>query len=511
MSDASTIEFPTAHADWTPDRAAVVNADTGAVLTYRALEDRSRALAHAIWSWGLRPGDHVAMAVSNRLEFFEFCWAAQRIGLYYTAVNTHLTVAEARYIVADCRARVLLVDTALPQLADGLRDGLPHVERRIAIGDLRLEHEAYESIAAAVTGRLPIECEGEKMLYTSGTTGTPKGVARPMVGARPPGSVFLIRPLMRQMGFDENTVMVSPAPLYHSAPLGYGMGVHRFGGTVVISHGFDAARCLSAMHSFQATHGLFVPTMFSRMLRVPGRENYDLSCLAAAVHGAAPCPSAVKQAMIEWWGPVLYEYYAGTEGAGMTLIDSHEWLTHPGSVGRPVGGAVHILDDDGYELPPNRAGAVYFSGGAQFRYHSDASKTTAAYGPNGWNTMGDIGYLDQDGYLYLIDRKAFTVITGGVNIYPQEAEDVLSGNPLVADVAAFGVPDADLGEALIAVVQLTEPDDASDETARELWQWCSERLARQKCPRVIKFRHSLPRAENGKLYKRRLRDEYREA
>lgn len=333
------------------------------------------------------------------------------------------------------------------------------------------------------------------MLYTSSTTGTPKGVARPIAGDRPPGSVFLIRPLMRRMGFDENTVMVSPAPLYHSAPLGYSMGVHRLGGTVVISSKFDAARCLATTQSFRATHGLFVPTMFARMLRVPGRANYDLSSLVAAVHGAAPCPTPVKQAMIDWWGPVLYEYYAGTEGAGMTLIDSQEWAAHPGSVGRPVSGAVHILDDEGNELPPGKSGAVYFSGGTQFRYHGDTSKTAAAYGPHGWNTMGDIGHLDRDGYLYLTDRKAFTVISGGVNIYPQEAEDVLAGHSGVADVAPFGVPDPDLGEALITVVQLTEPNDASDETARELWQWCADRLARQKCPRAIKFRHSLPQAE----------------
>lgn len=508
MCSACAVEFPTAHADRVPDRAAAVDADTGAVLTYRVLEERSRALAHALWGWGLRPGDHVAMAVSNRLEFFEFCWAAHRIGLYYTPVNTHLTIAEARGIVADCGARVLLVDDTLSQLAEGLSEGLPRVERRIAIGAPRRGHETYESIAGATTGQLPHECEGEKMPYTSGTAGVPKGVARPMIGHRPPGSVFLIRPLMQQMGFDEHTVMVNPAPLYHSAPLGYGMGVHRFGGTVVISQRFDPARCLSAMHSLRATHGLFVPTMFARMLQVPGRANYDLSCLVAAVHGAAPCPAAVKQAMIDWWGPVLYEYYAGTEGAGMALIDSHEWLAHPGSVGRPVSGQVHILDDGGNELPAGENGAVYFSGGAQFRYHGDESKTAAAYGPNGWNTMGDIGHLDQEGYLYLTDRQAFTVISGGVNIYPQEAEDVLAGHPLVADVAAFGVPNADLGEALVAVVQLTEPNNASDEIAGELWQWCTKRLARQKCPREIKFRHSLTRAENGKLYKRRLRDEY---
>jgi fatty-acyl-CoA synthase len=501
-------EFPTTHARRHPERAAVVDARTGGVLTYRGLEDRSRAVAHALWEWGARPGDHIALVASNRLEFFEVCWAAHRIGLYYTAVNTHLTGGEARGIVADCGARVLVLDAALPELTGALAGGLPRVEHRVVIGGPWPGHEDYEPIAAAARGALPQESEGEKMLYTSGTTGTPKGVARPLTGG-PPGSVFLIRPLLSRMGFDEDTVLANPAPLYHSAPLGYGMGVHRLGGTVVIGGRFDAAECLQAMQRYRATHGLFVPTMFARMLRVPGKEGYDLSGLTAAAHGAAPCPPAIKQAMIDWWGPILYEYYAGTEGAGMTLIDSTDWLAHPGSVGRPVKGEVHILDEStGAEVPAGEAGAVYFSGGARFRYHGDDAKTAAAYGPHGYNTLGDIGYLDGAGYLYLTDRQAFTVISGGVNIYPQEAENVLAAHPRVADVAAFGVPHADLGEQLVAAVQLVDPAAAGTELADELHEWCAARLARQKCPRRVVFAERLPRAENGKLYKRGLREEY---
>lgn len=505
---ASTVEFPARWAAQAPGRAAVIDVRTGAALSYAGLEDRSRAVAHALWASGLRPGDHVAMAVSNRLEFYEFCWAAHRIGLYYTALNTGLTVSEARSLVTDCGAVTLLVDADLPELADALSSGLPGVTRRIAVGGARPGHEDYEALAAAPSGPLPHECEGEKMLYTSGTTGTPKAVARPLTGG-PPGSVFLIRPLMERLGFDEHSVLANFAPLYHSAPLGYGMGVHRLGGTVLISGRFDPAQCLAAMQRYRATHGLFVPTMFVRLLRVPGRDKYDLSALVTAAHGAAPCPVSVKQAMIDWWGPVLFEYYAGTEGAGMTTLDSAEWLAHPGSVGRPVSGTVHIVDEaTGAELPAGQTGAVYFSGGTKFRYHNDDTKTAAAYGPNGWNTLGDIGHVDEDGYLYLTDRKSFTVISGGVNIYPQEAENVLAGHPLVADAAAFGIPDPDLGEQLIAVVELIDSSRAGPQTAADLLAWCGQQLARQKVPRRIEFTDALPRGDNGKLYKRDLIRQY---
>ncbi|MBW0104588.1 AMP-binding protein [Pseudonocardia sp. KRD291] len=502
------VEYPTTHALRRPDHPAVIDVRDGATLTYRRLEERSRALAHALWGWGLRPGDHVALAMANRAEFFEFCWAAHRIGLYYTAVNTHLAPDEARYVVNDCGATALVVDSSLPELADALQSGVDAVAHRIVIGSSRAGHEDYETLAGAVTGRLEHEGEGEKMLYTSGTTGAPKGVARPLTDG-PPGSVFVIRPLILGMGFDEHTVLMNAGPLYHSAPLGYGFGVHRLGGTVLISGRFDAEQCLASMQRHRATHGLFVPTHFVRMLRVPDKELYDLSSLVTAAHGAAPCPPTVKREMIDWWGPVLVEYYAGTEGAGMTMLDSSEWLTHPGSVGRPVSGGVHIVDETtGEELPTGGTGAVYFSGGVRFRYHGDDAKTAGAYGPNGWSTLGDIGRLDADGYLYLSDRKSFTVISGGVNIYPQEAENVLIGHPLVGDVAAFGVPDDDLGEVLIAVVEPVEGADVGPGSGAEIMAWCSARLSRQKCPRRIEFRDRLPRAENGKLYKRLLRDEY---
>ncbi|TCK24456.1 AMP-binding protein [Pseudonocardia endophytica] len=496
------MEYPTAHARTAPGRAAVIDERTGTTLTYGALEERSRAVAHRLWDAGLRPGDQVALAVANAPEFYEFCWAAHRIGLYYTAVNTHLTPGEARHVLTDCGAEVLLTDGTLPEL------DLPDIRLRLALGEPRAGHEPYEDVASGSTGPLPHEGEGEKMLYTSGTTGVPKGVARPLTDG-PPGSVFLIRPLMLRMGFGPESVLVNPAPLYHSAPLGYGMGVHRLGGTVVIDGRFDAARCLSAMERHAATHGLFVPTMFSRMLALPDHERYDVSHLVTAAHGAAPCPVPVKRRMIDWWGPRIVEYYAGTEGAGMTMIDSDEWLAHQGSVGRPVSGAVHIVDPEtGDELGPGETGTVSFTGGAQFRYHGDDAKTAAAYDDAGRNTLGDIGHVDHDGYLYLTDRASFTVISGGVNIYPREAENVLLEHPLVDDVAAFGVPDDDLGEALVAVVVLADPAADGEETVRSLAGWCTDRLARQKCPRRITFTERLPRTETGKLAKRTLREHY---
>ena len=501
-------EFPSTYAARDPDRPAVVDASTGAVVTYGQLEERSRAFAQVLRGWGLEPGDHLALALTNRTEFLEICWAAQRIGLYYTAVNTHLTDAEAHFIVADCGARVLLVDAELGDLATALRGGLPAVEHRVVVGGAMPGHTRYADLVHGPTALLADESEGEKMLYTSGTTGVPKGVARPLAPG-PPGSVFLIRPLMIGMGFDERSVLLSPAPLYHSAPLGYAMGVHRLGGTVVITPRFDAVEFLEALQQQRATHVLVVPTMFIRLLRVADRADYDVSSLRAAVHGAAPCPPAVKREMIDWWGPVLFEYYAGTEGAGMTLIDSAQWLDHPGSVGRPVAGGVHIVDDaTGRELPVGEIGSVFFSGGVQFQFHRDVDKTRAAYGPHGWTTMGDIGRVDSEGYLYLTDRRLFTVISGGVNIYPQEVENVLATHPDVADVAAFGIPHPELGEQVIAVVELVAGVAPEPETAEGLLNWCRGRLSRQKLPRRIDFTDQLPRGENGKLYKRRVRERY---
>jgi len=305
-------------------------------------------------------------------------------------------------------------------------------------------------------------------------------------------------------------VYLSPAPLYHSAPLRFNMAVQRLGGTSIIMEHFDPEEFLALVERYQVTCTQVVPTMFIRMLKLPEevRTNYDVTSLTSVVHAAAPCPVDVKRQMIEWWGPIIHEYYAGTEGNGFVYTGSAEWLTHPGTVGRAVLGTIHIVGDDGEDLPTGEPGTIYFEGGAEFEYHNDADKTASSRNERGWSTLGDVGYLDAERYLYLTDRKAFMIISGGVNIYPQEAENVLIGHPKVVDVAVFGVPNKDFGEEVKAVVQPTGMDEAGPELERELIGYCRERLADVKCPRTIDFRAELPRHPTGKLYKRLLKDEY---
>jgi acyl-CoA synthetase (AMP-forming)/AMP-acid ligase II len=314
-------------------------------------------------------------------------------------------------------------------------------------------------------------------------------------------------------GANESTVYLSPAPLYHAAPLRFCLAVQRAGGTVVVMEHFDAEEALRLIDEHRVTFGQFVPTMFVRMLKLPEdvRSRHDVSSVQVAVHAAAPCPVPVKQQMIEWWGPVLHEYYAGTEGNGFCYASSEDWLAHPGTVGKPLVGILHIVDDDGAEVPTGESGTVYFESEAAFAYHNDPDKTADAYLRPGWSTLGDIGYVDEDGFLFLTDRKAYMIITGGVNVYPQEAENVLTMHPAVADVAVFGVPNDDFGEEVKAVVQpVTPPADAEEAAAlaAELIAYCRGQLADVKCPRSVDFRDELPRHPTGKLYKRVLKDEY---
>jgi acyl-CoA synthetase (AMP-forming)/AMP-acid ligase II len=348
------------------------------------------------------------------------------------------------------------------------------------------------------------------MLYSSGTTGRPKGVKRPMTGEPFDAPVLGYQLYRRLYGIDENTVYLSPAPLYHAAPLVFTSCVMAWGGTVVVMDRFDAEQSLSLIERHRVTHSQWVPTMFVRLLRLPEatRRHHDLSSHRCAVHAAAPCPIEIKRQMIAWWGPIIHEYYAGSEGNGFVVIDSPDWLAHPGSVGRAVLGEISILDDDGKQLPQGEAGAIYFANGPAFEYHNDPAKTRSAYSAEGWSTLGDVGYVDQDGYLYLTDRKAYMIISGGVNIYPQEAENVLTGHPQVVDVAVFGVPNEEFGEEVKAVVQPVDMNQATPELAAELIAYCRARLADVKCPRSIDFDPELPRHPTGKLYKRLLRDRY---
>jgi long-chain acyl-CoA synthetase len=500
---------PGEHAAANPERPATILAGSGEVVTYGQLEARSNQVAHLLRSLGLGLGDGIALCMENNARFHEVCWGAQRSGLYYTATSTRLTKGELEYIVDDCGAKVLIMSFEMRSLAEGL--DVPGVRARYMVGGTIDGYDSLEEALAAQPGT-PIadEAEGADMLYSSGTTGRPKGVKPPITG-RPLGELTGLVLLCQGLyGFDADTRYLSPAPLYHAAPLRYSMTAHRLGGTVVVMEHFEPVEYLRLVEQHSITHTQLVPTMFVRMLKLDEalRQAFDLSSLRCAIHAAAPCPIPVKERMIEWWGPIIHEYYAGTEGNGFCAITSEEWLQHRGSVGRNLLGPIHILDDDGNELPPGQPGTVYFEGGPRFEYHNDPEKTAGSHTEQGWSTLGDIGMLDEEGYLYLTDRKANMIISGGVNIYPQEAENVLATHPKVADVAVFGVPNEDFGEEVKAVVQPVDGVAGTPQLAQELIDHCRRHLSAIKCPRSVDFRSELPRHATGKLYKRLLRDEY---
>jgi fatty-acyl-CoA synthase len=376
-------------------------------------------------------------------------------------------------------------------------------------------YQPYEdAIAAFPAEPLDDEPSGQFMLYSSGTTGRPKGIVRPLAGTKIYDDAGPVGALQKALwGFDENTVYLSPAPLYHSAPIGFTTATLALGGTVVMMPRFDETGALQALQDYRVTHSQWVPTMFTRMLKLPEQERtgYDLSSHRVAIHAAAPCPAGIKQQMFDWWGPILYEYYGGTELNGLTHCGPQEWLSHPGTVGKPVLGTLHICDEQGRELPAGEPGIVYFEmPQLPFRYHNDDAKTKDAQHPEhpNWSALGDVGYLDDEGYLYLTDRATFMIISGGVNIYPQEIEDQLILHPSVADVAVVGVPDPEMGEAVKAVVQPSEGVLADDALATELLAYAREHLAHYKCPKSVDFMDELPRLPTGKLYKRLIKDRY---
>jgi long-chain acyl-CoA synthetase len=496
-----------------PGKAAVIMAGSGQVITFAELDAAANRLAHVLHDAGLRHGDHVAFMLENRWEFLAIAWAAQRSGLYYTPVSSRLQADEAAYIVDDCGAQAFIASAAVAEIAASLSAVTPHVRLRLMLDPAAGGFTSYESVTAgAAASPLPDEAEGADMLYSSGTTGRPKGVkpALPLTPMGTPGSLFQLVSFL--FPTDAESVYLSPAPLYHAAPLRYCLAMHRFGATVVVLEKFDPEQALAAIETYRVTHSQWVPTMFIRMLKLPAeiRAKWDLSSMRYAVHAAAPCPIPVKEQMIEWWGPVLHEYYSGTEAAGFTYVNSADWLTHKGTVGRSLVGQPHVLDDSGEELPPGATGTLYFSGGPAFEYHGDPAKTAASRDPQGrgWTTLGDVGHLDEDGFIYLTDRVSNMIISGGVNIYPQEAENVLAVHPRVADVAVIGVPDPEMGEQVKAVVQPVSMADAGPELGAELIAYCRDRLAHYKCPRSVDFRADLPRHPTGKLFKRVLRDEY---
>jgi acyl-CoA synthetase (AMP-forming)/AMP-acid ligase II len=504
--------YPGKFAEETPDKPAYIMAESQRTVTYRELDEISNQCAWLFRAFSLVPGDGIAIFMKNQVGFLELCWGAQRSGLYYTPVSTHLTADEIEYIVKDCGAKVFIASYALAEAAAPIAERVKGLHRCFSLGGAIAGFESLEdALAGLPRTKVPNEQEGSDLLYSSGTTGRPKGIKQALptneIGTAPP---MLVAMLNGQYGLCRDTIYLSPAPLYHSAPLRFNMLLGRLGATSIILERFDAERALASIEQYRVSLSQWVPSMFVRMIKLPEkvRRRYDVSSQQVVLHAAAPCPLPIKAQMIEWFGPIVTEYYGATEAHGATSIDSEDWLAHPGSVGRPTFGILHILDDDDVELPAGEIGTIYFEGGSNFNYHNDAEKTADAKLGNGWATVGDVGYVDAEGYLFLTDRKSNMIISGGVNIYPQETENLLITHPKVADVAVFGVPNEEFGEEVKAVVQPVDFHSAGPELERELIDFCTGNLSKIKCPRSIDFDEQLPRAETGKLYKRRLKDRY---
>ncbi len=496
-----------------PDTPAVVMAGSGHVTTYGELEARSNQFAHLFRSRGLSAGDHLSIVVDNCPAFFGIALAAHRIGLHYTPISTHLTPSEIGHIIADSDARALVASARLSDIVSAVPTG-PRTDLRLAVeGAIDGYEFAPDLLAEQPTSRPGDETAGSPLLYSSGTTGRPKGVEFPLSRAHPREIDSFTGAFTNQFGIDERTVFLIPGPLYHTSPLFYANMVLRVGGRLVVLERFDAETTLRTIEQYRVTHSFFVPTMLLRMLRLPEdvRSRYRLDTHVWSLHGAAPCPPGVKVAMREWWGPILWEGYAGSERNGMTILTPAEAQIHPDSVGLPVGCGVEVVGLGGEPVATGETGLVYFTGGHQFRYHHDEEKTAAAYLRPAVSTLGDIGHVDADGFLYLTDRQANVIISGGVNIYPQEAEAVLALHPNVQDVAVIGVPDEDMGESVHALIQLNDPDAGSAELAANLIEYCRARVARYKAPRTVEFVRTLPRLPNGKLVKHGLRSAHHPA
>ncbi|MHA7598465.1 AMP-binding protein [Alicycliphilus sp. T452] len=498
-----------------PDKIAVrlVNGDAVTSLAYRELDARANVMAQWLIETGLQQGDGIALLMENHPDIFALAWGARRAGLYYTPVSTHLNPAEVSYILQDCDARLLVATRKTAPLVP--RDSTWSGDCYLLDGSA----EGFEALAPVLANyapgaALPERMVGRDFLYSSGTTGRPKGIKRPLTPYADRLKDSYDAVLWREvLGLGHDSIYLTMAPLYHAAPIRSAMRNIDWGGSTVVASRFDAEQALRLIAEYRVTVSQWVPTMMVRMLALPEavRQAADLSSMRSAIHAAAPCPPDVKRRMIEWWGPVWVEYYGGSEGIGITAIDSHEWLRKPGSVGRTKLGTVHIKDDEGHDLPAGQQGRIWFSGCPRFAYHNDPAKTAAAYDAQGCATFGDIGHVNEDGYLFISGRRTDLILSGGVNIYPQEIENLLATYPGVADVAVIGVPHPEFGEEVKAVVELRDPAQAGPALAEALIAHCRQHIAHLKCPRSVDFVPTLPRLENGKLYKRLLMDQYAKA
>ena len=500
---------PSVFARDNPDKPAIIMGASGQVISFGELDALSNQVAHLLRQEGLQIGDKVGICLDNHPLYLVLAWGAQRAGLFMTTIPYRLTAPEIAYMLEDSGAKLIFGSEEFDSLLNDLAPLTPHVTQ------LRFGGQGEQDLAAALRAMpcTPIADEraGSDLLYSSGTTGKPKAVdvglpVDPAIDAR-----HWIGDMIEGFGATRDSVFLSPAPMYHAAPIRWSMAFQRIGATVVVMEKFDAEAALQHIEKYRVTDSQWVPTHFVRMLDLPEstRQKYDLSSHRNATHAAAPCPVGIKQGMIDWWGPIILEYYGASEGIGFTMIDSADWLQHPGSVGRSIIGTVHICDEQGQEVPPRTEGQVFFETSRTFSYLNAPEKTKECYNAQGWASVGDVGWIDAQGYLYLTDRKSHMIISGGVNIYPQEIENLLIMHPQVLDVAVIGAPDKEMGEKVVAVVTPKNMADAGPELAQALYAWMAPQLSKIKTPKQIDFRAELPREPTGKLFKRKLRDEYK--
>jgi long-chain acyl-CoA synthetase len=502
------------HAIKTPEKPAYIMGKTGQIVTYGQLEERASQCSRYFRKIGLQPKDNISILMENNSRFLEIVNAAQVAGLYYSTISRYLKSSEIEYIINDSQSKVVMTSYLMKDVVANLIPKCPNVKHWLMVdGEIDGFISFDKVVSECAKTPIPEGIEGRDMLYSSGTTGRPKGVVSttedmPFGEIHPSAQVII-----SLYNMNEESVYLSPAPLYHAAPLRFCMLTLRMGGTVVVMEKYDSMDALMLIEKYKVTHSQWVPTMFVRMLKMPeeDRRHFDLSSHQVAIHAAAPCPVEVKEKMIDWWGPILFEYYGGTESNSFIAITSEEWLTHKGSVGKCYVGKLHIVDDDENELPLGVPGSVFVEDGNTFEYHNDPEKTAGSRTSKGWNTLGDVGYLDEEDYLYLTDRKANMIISGGVNIYPQETENILTMHPKVLDVAVFGIPNEDLGEEVKAVVQPVDMADTGPDMETELMEYCRQHLSKIKCPKSIDFEKELPRTPTGKLLKRLLKDKYEKA